>query len=224
MHPEPRMQPTKSITTTTSRFAATSTVVATSHLPSCRHPRHPSPPLLWAWPSRLPLSSPPPILTAIIILHPSHAYRHRTLPLSKSAPYPAARLKELTATLKTIAPRRSIQKEWLAIRRVAEAINEHASQSTFPTLMEALLNILEGTFPGRDNKSEWASIRAKCIALEGSEPTDQFYGVVRVLFGITPGHSNRQEWARIRTTCLDILQRKPSTAEGESVTTLARLL
>ena len=168
-----------------------------------------------------PPSSLPPSFSTF---RPSHAYRHRTLPLSKSAPYPAARLKELTATLKTIAPRSSNQKEWLAIRRVAEAINEHVSQSTFPAQMEALLKILEGTFPGRDNKSEWASIRTKCNALEGSEPTDQFYGVVQVLVGITPGHSNRQEWARIRATCRDILQRNPSTAKGESAPTLARIL
>ena len=168
-----------------------------------------------------PPSSLPPSFSTF---RPSHAYRHRTLPLSKSAPYPAARLKELTATLKTITPRSSNQIEWLAIRRVAEAINEHVSQSTFPAQMEALLKILEGTFPGRDNKSEWASIRTKCNALEGSEPTDQFYGVVQVLVGITPGHSNRQEWARIRATCRDILQRNPSTAKGESAPTLARIL
>ena len=103
-------------------------------------------------------------------------------------------------------------------------INEHVSQSTFPAQMETLLKILEGTFPGKENKSEWAFIRAKCNALEGSEPTDQFYGVVRALFGITPGHSNRQEWVRIRTTCLDIFQRKPPTAEGDSAPTLARIL
>ena len=172
----------------------------------------------------LALTPPHPQCHPFSTFRPLHAYRHRTLPLSKSAPYPAARLKKLTATLKTITPRISNLQEWFAIHRVAEAINEHASQSTFPTLMEALLNILEGTFPGRDNKSEWASIRAKCNALEGSEPTDQFYGVVRVLFGITPGHSNRQEWARIRSMCLDILQRKPPAATGESAPTLARIL
>ena len=103
-------------------------------------------------------------------------------------------------------------------------INEHVSQSTFPAQMETLLKILEGTFPGKENKSEWAFIRAKCNALEGSEPTDQFYGVVQVLFGITPGRSNQQEWNRIRATCLDILQRKPPAAKGESAPTLARIL
>lgn len=71
----------------------------------------------------------------------------------------------------------------------------------FDKLSSTLLN----TFPGRDNKAEWATIRNSIISSSHKDEIEQFRDLVKTMSGISPGRDNKAEWANIRVTCNEIL-------------------
>jgi hypothetical protein len=64
---------------------------------------------------------------------------------------------------------------------------------------------LSNTYPGRDNKVEWATIRNSIISNSHKENIDQFLNLLKTMRNISPGNHNKVEWANIRLTCNEII-------------------
>jgi hypothetical protein len=72
--------------------------------------------------------------------------------------------------------------------------------------LNELLDVLQSTRPGRDNKSEWDNIRATIVAARDRSYEEAFRSLVEVMAETAPRRDNKREWAGVRQTCREILE------------------
>lgn len=69
-----------------------------------------------------------------------------------------------------------------------------------------ILDVLQTTRPGQDNKDEWADIRSAIVSARDKSYEEAFRSLVEVLASTSPRRDNKKEWADIRETCREILE------------------
>ncbi|MEM6744170.1 MAG: hypothetical protein AAF676_10590 [Pseudomonadota bacterium] len=71
--------------------------------------------------------------------------------------------------------------------------------------LNELLDVLLSIRPGRDNKGEWANIRAAIVSARDKSYEEAFRSLVEVMSETKPRRDNKREWADVRETCVEVL-------------------